>query len=326
MRDFEYVVPKSLDEAVARGRHLDHRFIAGGTLLVDLLRLDVERPAAIVDLNAVLSERIDWGTRGLTAGALAKNSDLADHADVKRELPALSQALDSGASPQIRNMATLGGNLLQRTRCAYFRDPGVSQCNKRQPGSGCAAIYGYSRMHAVLGGSDACIAVHPSDMCVALLALDAVVRTRRSSGPREIAIADFHTLPGPAPHVETVLEPGEIVTEVFVPVAGFSRRSAYVKVRDRASFAFALASAAAALELSGEKISAARVALGGVATKPWRALEVEAALLGKPATRETFEAAAELAANGARVTSHNQFKVELAQRVVVSALERAVAT
>jgi xanthine dehydrogenase YagS FAD-binding subunit len=323
MRDFDYVVPKSLDEAVARGKQAEHRFIAGGTLLVDLLRLDVERPAALVDLNAVLSERISWAPNGLTAGALARNSDLADHPDVRRELPALSQALESGASPQIRNLASLGGNLMQRTRCAYFRDPGVAECNKRTPGSGCAALEGYSRMHAVLGGSRACIAVHPSDMCVALLALDAVVRTRRSQGGRELAIADFHALPGDTPQVETALEPGEIVTEVFVPASGFSRRSAYVKVRDRAAFAFALASAAVALELSGEKIASARVALGGVATKPWRALEVEAALLGRPPTRETFEAAAKLTANGARTTPHNQFKVELARRVVVRALERA---
>jgi xanthine dehydrogenase YagS FAD-binding subunit len=256
-------------------------------------------------------------------GALAKNSDLADHPDVKRELPALSQALDSGASPQIRNMASLGGNLMQRTRCPYFRDPGVSECNKRKPGSGCAALEGYSRMHAVLGASDSCIAVHPSDLCVALVALDAVVRTRRASGTRERPIGDFHTLPGETPDIETQLEPGEIVTEVFVPASGFSRRSAYVKVRDRASFAFALASAAVALELTSEKISGARVALGGVATKPWRALEVEAALLGRPPTRQTFEAAAKLAANGARTTPDNAFKVELARRVVVSALERA---
>jgi xanthine dehydrogenase YagS FAD-binding subunit len=323
MRDFDYVVPKSLDEALTRGKNPEHRFIAGGTLLVDLVRLDVERPAAIVDLNGVLSGHIRWAPNGLTVGALAKNSDLADHPDVKRELPALSQALDSGASPQIRNMASLGGNLMQRTRCPYFRDPGVSECNKRQPGSGCAALEGYSRMHAVLGGSESCIAVHPSDLCVALVALDAVVRTRRSSGARELPIGDFHTLPGETPDIETQLEPGEIVTEVFVPASGFSRKSAYVKVRDRASFAFALASAAVALELSGEKISGARVALGGVATKPWRALEVEAALLGRPATRQTFEAAAKLAANGARTTPSNQFKVELARRVVVSALERA---
>ena len=325
MRDFDYVVPRSLDEAVARGRQADHRFIAGGTLLVDLLRLDVERPAALVDLNPVLSARIDWAPNGLTVGALAKNSDLADHPAVRRELPVLSEALESGASPQVRNMASLGGNLMQRTRCSYFRDPGVPECNKRTPGSGCAALEGYSRMHAVLGGSHACIAVHPSDMCVALLALDAVVRTRRSQGGRAIPIGDFHTLPGETPELETALEPGEVVTEVFVPATGFGRRSAYVKVRDRASFAFALASAAVALELAGEKISTARVALGGVATKPWRALEVEAALLGRPPSRETFEAAARFATNGAEPTPHNQFKVELARRVVVRALERAAA-
>jgi xanthine dehydrogenase YagS FAD-binding subunit len=322
MRNFEYVSPGSWDEALALGKPQESRFIAGGTLIVDLLRLDVERPDQLVDLNGVLSTALTWNERGLTVGAGVKNTDLAYEPRVMSELPLLSQALLSGASPQLRNMATVGGNLLQRTRCSYFRDVGESACNKRKPGSGCAALDGYSRMHAVLGVSDHCIAAHPSDMAVALLALDAVVRTRRSQGARELALADLHLLPGDHPERETQLEPGEIITEVFVPT-GTARRSAYVKTRDRASYAFALASAAVTLELDGTHVKGARIALGGVATKPWRALEAEAALVGQPATRKSFEAAARLTVQGARATSHNQFKLELLPRVVVRALEKA---
>jgi len=312
-----------LNDALERGRGTQSRFIAGGTLLVDLLRLNVEQPQSIVDLNAVLPTAITWDAKGLTVGAGARNTELAYHEQVVSEMPVLSEALLSGASPQLRNMASVGGNLLQRTRCAYFRDVGVEACNKRKPGSGCAALEGYSRMHAVLGVSDKCIAAHPSDMCVALLALDAVVRTRKRSGTRELPLAELHRLPADHPELETQLEPGEIVTEVFVPRAPFSRRSAYVKSRDRASYAFALASAAAALELEGQQIKSARVALGGVGTKPWRALEVEAALVGKPATREIFDGAARLSMKGARTTPDNAFKLELAPRVVVAALTEA---
>ncbi|MES1185908.1 MAG: xanthine dehydrogenase family protein subunit M [Myxococcales bacterium] len=323
MRDFQYVRPKNLDEALELGQGARRRFVAGGTLLVDLLRLDVERPDSLVDLNGVLSSDIAWDAHGLTIGAGARNTELAYHDKVMAEMPVLSEALLSGASPQLRNMASVGGNLLQRTRCSYFRDVGVEACNKRKPGSGCAAREGYSRMHAVLGVSDHCLAAHPSDMCVALLALDAVVRTRHRGGARELALGDLHTLPGDHPELETQLKPGEIVTEVFVPNSDRARRSAYVKSRDRASYAFALASAAVALELEGQQIKSARIALGGVGTKPWRALEAEAALLGKPATREAFEAAARLTMNGARTTSHNAFKLELAPRVVVAALTAA---
>jgi len=323
VRDFQYVRPKNLDEALEQGQGARRRFVAGGTLLVDLLRLDVERPESLVDLNGVLSSDITWDAHGLTIGAGARNTELAYHDKVMAEMPVLSEALLSGASPQLRNMASVGGNLLQRTRCSYFRDVGVDACNKRKPGSGCAAREGYSRMHAVLGVSEHCIAAHPSDMCVALLALDAVVRTRHRSGARELALGDLHILPGDHPELETQLKPGEIVTEVFVPSSERARRSAYVKSRDRASYAFALASAAVALELEGPQIKSARIALGGVGTKPWRALEAEAALQGKPATRESFEAAARLTMNGARATSHNAFKLELAPRVVVAALTAA---
>jgi xanthine dehydrogenase YagS FAD-binding subunit len=323
MRNFDYFSPNSWDEALALGTPSESRFVAGGTLVVDLLRLDVERPAKLVDLNGVLSTTLTWSEGGVTVGAGVKNTDLAYEPRVMSELPLLSQALLSGASPQLRNMATVGGNLLQRTRCSYFRDVAESACNKRKPGSGCAAIDGYSRMHAVLGVSDHCIASHPSDMAVALLALDAVVRTRRSQGARELPLADLHLLPGDHPERETQLEPGEIITEVFVPSSGTARRSAYVKTRDRASYAFALASAAVTLELDGTHVKGARIALGGVATKPWRALEAEAALVGQPATRKSFEAAARLTVQGARATAHNKFKLELLPRVVVRALEKA---
>lgn len=323
MREFAYVNPRDLRDALEHGAVKESRFIAGGTLLIDLMRLDVEHPAEVVDLNEVLSAAITWGEAGLTIGAGARNTDVAYHDKVLTEMPVLAEALLSGASPQLRNMASVGGNLLQRTRCPYFRDSGVDACNKRRPGSGCAAREGYSRMHAVLGVSEQCIAAHPSDMCVALLALDALVRTHRRSGPRELPLADFHRLPAEHPELETALEPGEIVTEVFVPKRPFARRSAYVKSRDRASYAFALASAAAALELDGEQIKSVRVALGGVGTKPWRASETEALLIGKPAVRETFEAAARSCVSGARSTPHNAFKVELAPRVVVAALMAA---
>jgi len=323
VKDFELIVPHDLDEAIRRGSQRDSRFIAGGTLLVDLLRLNVERPSTVIDLNGVLSTRLEWKDGGLLLGAGAKNSDVAHDARVTQELPVLSEALLAGASPQLRNMATVGGNLLQRTRCPYFRDAAVEACNKRSPGSGCAAHDGYSRMHAVLGVSDHCIAAHPSDMCVALLALDAVVLTRSAAGPRQIALEAFHALPGHHPERENALAEGEVVTEVWLPRVTAGQRSAYVKVRDRASFAFALASAAVTLELDGDTVKSARVALGGVATKPWRASLTEHALSGARLGRQSFADAAELAVTEARTTVHNGFKVELAKRCVLRALERA---
>ncbi len=324
MKDFDYQRPAVDADAVRAGQASTARFIAGGTLLVDLLRLDVEQPELLVDLNALPWNKIEaTNDGGVRIGALVKNSDLAEDPAIISGFPALSQALLSGASPQLRNMASVGGNLLQRTRCAYFRDVLVSACNKRKPGSGCAAIGGYSRMHAVLGVSEQCIAAHPSDMCVALLALDARVHTLGPRGERSILLEDFHTLPGARPEVESVLQPGELVTSISLPRAPFAAHSAYVKARDRASYAFALASAAAALELDGPSVRSARLALGGVGSKPWRCREVEQALLGKPATADTFRAAAALAMRAAKTTSDNAFKVELARRVVARALERA---
>jgi xanthine dehydrogenase YagS FAD-binding subunit len=323
VKAFDYAKPGTEADATERGQSETARFIAGGTLLVDLLRLNVEQPDVVVDVTGLPLGAIEDHSDGLKIGALVRNSDLALHPAVLRDFPVLSQALLAGASPQIRNMATLGGNLLQRTRCSYFRDVGVSACNKRKPGSGCAAIDGYSRMHAVLGVSDQCIAAHPSDMCVALLALDAIVHTRGAHGERSVPLADFHTLPGSQPQIESVLESGELVTGVTLPRSPFATHSAYVKARDRASYAFALASAGVALELDGAKIKQARVALGGVGSKPWRCLEVEQALIGQPATPETFRVAALLALREATTTRDNQFKVELARRVIARALTQA---
>lgn len=323
MKDFNYRLAAHATEANALGQNPNARFIAGGTLLVDLLRLNVERPELVVDLGGLEWTRIEVEEHGLRVGALVRNTELAYHPRVVKEYPALSSALLSGASPQIRNRASVGGNLLQRTRCAYFRDVGVSECNKRTPGSGCAAFGGYSRMHAVLGGSERCIAAHPSDMCVALLALDAVVHTQGPGGSRQIALDEFHTLPTDRPEVETVLRPGEIVTHVFVPQTPLARRSAYVKVRDRASFAFALAACAVALELSEGNLKQVRVALGGLATKPWRTRELEQALLGKPPSQQLFESVAPLGLTGARTTPYNEFKLELGRRVIVRALTQA---
>jgi xanthine dehydrogenase YagS FAD-binding subunit len=326
MTPFRYARPADHATAIAAGQSAGALFIAGGTGVVDLLRLGVEAPAQLVDVNG-----LGWSTieatpdGGLRIGALAKNSDLAHHPDVRDRFPVLAEALLSGASPQLRNMASVGGNLLQRTRCAYFRDVGVAQCNKRTPGSGCAAIEGWSRMHAILGGSDRCIAVHPSDMCVALVALDAVVNVRGAGGERSIPIGDFHVSPGAHPEIESVLAKGELVTSIVLPKTPFAARSVYVKVRDRASYAFALASAAVALELRGGVIGQARVALGGVATRPWRSEEAEQVLRGGAPVRSAFERAAAAAVVGARPRHGNEFKVELAKRVIVRALERAVA-
>ncbi|HEX8112431.1 MAG TPA: xanthine dehydrogenase family protein subunit M, partial [Kofleriaceae bacterium] len=290
MQPFAYVHADSIDHALASARRGDAHYIAGGTTLVDLMRLEVMRPTAVVDITGLTDPgltAIEGTGHGVRIGALATNTDVAYHPLVTTRFPALSAALLSGASPQLRNMATVGGNLLQRTRCPYFRD-GTSPCNKRAPGSGCAALDGYTRSHAVLGTSPRCIATHPSDMCVALVALDAVVHTRGPSGNRAIPIAELHTLPGAHPEVESVLVPGELVTHVELPATPLAARSRYTKVRDRASFSFALASAAIALELQGGAIRDARIALGGLATKPWRAVEAERWLIGKRAALDSF--------------------------------------
>ena len=334
MQPFVYVHADSIDHALASARRGDARYIAGGTTLVDLMRLEVMRPTTVVDISGLAAPGLgpsglagpglaaieDTG-RGVRIGALATNTDVAYHPLITTRFPALSEALLSGASPQLRNMATVGGNLLQRTRCPYFRD-GTSPCNKRAPGSGCAALDGYTRSHAVLGTSGRCIATHPSDMCVALVALDAVVHTRGPSGTRAIPVTELHTLPGDHPEIESVLVPGELVTHVELPATPLAARSRYTKVRDRASFSFALASAAVALELQGGTVRDARIALGGLATRPWRAVEAERWLIGKRAALDSFRRASAMALDGATPRDDNAFKVELGRRTVLRALQR----
>jgi xanthine dehydrogenase YagS FAD-binding subunit len=295
------------------------KFLAGGTNLLDYMKLNVESPARLVDVNHLPLARIEVTDSGVRIGALVSNTDLAYHEEVRKRYPVLTEALLSGATPQIRNMATVGGNLLQRTRCTYFRDT-AWVCNKRQPGSGCSALEGYNRSHAVLGTSEKCIATHPSDMCVALVALDAIIHTQGPKGARKIPITDFHVAYGEDPAKETVLEHGELITAVELPHKEWFRRSHYLKVRDRASFEFALASVAAALEIKDGKITAARLALGGVATKPWRAVGAEQALVGAKPEEASYTAAAKAALEGAKPQKFNAFKIELARRAVVQAL------
>jgi xanthine dehydrogenase YagS FAD-binding subunit len=299
------------------------RFIAGGTNLLDLMKENVEQPERLIDITHLPLGQIEaTGEGGLRLGALATNTSVAYHPEVERRYPLLAQAILAGASPQLRNMASVGGNLMQRTRCAYFYDT-ATPCNKRTPGAGCSAIGGFTRYHAILGTSEHCIAVHPSDMCVALAALDAVVRVTGPRGDRAIALADFHRLPGDAPHLDTTKRPDEIITAVDLPAEGFARHCTYLKVRDRASYAFALVAVAAALRLEGGTIAQARVALGGVAHRPWRDPSVEAALRGRPATRTAFQGAADALVREARAFGANAFKIELARRAVVRAFERA---
>ncbi len=297
------------------------RFLAGGTTLIDLMKLNVETPARLIDISPLPLTKIEpMPDGGLRIGAMVTNADLAHDPTVIQNYPFLSQAILQGASPQLRNMATTGGNILQRTRCYYFRDT-TTACNKREPGSGCAAIDGYNRIHAILGVSDHCIASHPSDMCVPMAALEAVILTNSPLGPRRIAFSDFHVVPGDHPERENILLPGEIITAVELPALPFAARSHYLKVRDRASYAFALTSAAVALDMAGGSIKQARIALGGVGTKPWRATEAEQALAGKPATDDNFRAAAEAALRGAKTHKDNAFKVELAKRTLVRCLQ-----
>lgn len=311
--------PEEAVAAVARDRQA--KFLAGGTTLVDLLRLDVEAPNHLVDINALPLARIEaLPGGGVRIGAMVRNSDLANDPIIRKRYPVLSEALLSGASPQLRNMATTGGNLMQRTRCYYFRDTAYP-CNKRVPGSGCSALEGYNRIHAVLGTSDKCIATHPGDMPVAMAALDAVVHTRRPNGTgRAIPLVDFHVPYGEDPARESVLDHGELITAVELPAVPWLSRSHYLKVRDRASYEFALASAAVALDLDGNRIRAARVALGGVGTKPWRSPEAERALTGQKAEEAAYRAAAEAALAGARPQKDNGFKIELAKRTLTRAL------
>ena len=299
------------------------RFLAGGTTLVDLMKLNVEAPERVVDLNRLplgLIEQLPDG--GLKIGATVRNSALAQHAIVLRDYSVLSQAILAGASAQLRNRATTAGNLLQRTRCVYFRDTGMP-CNKRAPGSGCSAIDGHNRNLAILGTSEHCIANHPSDMCVAMAALEAVIHVTGPNGERTIPMADFHRLPGETPQNESILEPGDLITHVTLPRPVPRSKSLYLKLRDRASYEFALASAARGHQRRGGKITHARVALGGVGAKPWRTPEIEAALEGQPATEQTFRRAADAAVQGARPQSENAFKIELAKRCLIHALKLA---
>jgi len=294
-------------------------FLAGGTTLVDLMKVDVLTPDTVVDVRHLGLSSIDVSDDAIVIGATVTNSQLAWHPVVRDRFPVLSEAILSGATTQIRNMATVAGNILQRTRCPYFRDVHAS-CNRRQPGSGCDAIDGFNRGHAVLGVSEHCIATHPSDMCVALGVLDAVVHTVRADGSaRAIPFAEFHRAPGNTPHLEVALEHGELITHLVIPQLPAARRSHYLKVRDRASYEFALASAAVILDLDGDTIRAARLGLGGIATRPWRAHETEQFLIGRTASDQTFRDAAEIALTEAVGRAHNHFKVELAKRTVVRA-------
>ena len=325
MNRFDYVRADTVAQALAAfGGDPNARFIAGGTNLVDLMKYNVEKPAKLIDITRLPLDAIEERDGGLSIGALVTNSALAYDDRVRARYPIVSSAVLAGASAQLRNAASTGGNLLQRTRCYYFYDEGTP-CNKREPGSGCPAIGGVNRIHAILGASEHCIATHPSDLCVALAALEATVRVSGPNGERVIAFADLHRLPGDAPSRDTTLEPGEIILSVDLPPQGFAERYTYLKLRDRLSYAFALVSVAACLELDGDTVRTARLALGGVAHKPWRNREAEALLVGKPATRDGFRTAADLVFAEARPQSENGFKIELARRAIVRALEQAAA-
>jgi xanthine dehydrogenase YagS FAD-binding subunit len=328
MQPFTLTAPGDLPAALAAASGGDAKYIAGGTDLVQLMKDGVERPDHLVDLDGLPFDHIDVTEDAARIGALVRMSDAADHQELRRRWPLIAEALLASASPQLRNMATMGGNLLQRTRCGYFRDVGFA-CNKRLPGSGCPAVSGDNRLLAILGGSDHCVATHPSDLAVALTALDAVVELSGGSAPggatRRVALGEFYLLPGDTPQRETVLRPGEMITAILVPAQTAGQRSHYLKVRDRASFEFALVSAAVVVGVAGGQITRARVALGGVGPKPWRLPAVEAVLAGGPATPAAFAAAAAHAADGARPLRQNAFKIPLIQRAVVRALTTATA-
>ena len=324
MQAFDYVRARSVDEAVLNLREPSTRCLAGGTNLLDLMKGDVEVPVRIVDINRLpLNEIAPTADGGLRIGALVRNADLANHRYVRERYPLLSRALLAGASPQLRNMATVGGNLLQRTRCYYFYDTAYAACNKRRPGSGCAAREGYNRIHAIFGASPQCVATNPSDMSVALLALDAVVDVRSARGPRRIPLTDFHRLPGSTPERDTNLDRDELIVGVILPPSRFGGRVDYLKVRDRASYAFALVSVATGLRVVDGRVADARVTLGGVAHKPWRAEAAERALIGRPLNNETIAAASDAAVVGAIPLRDNAFKVDLARRTVARALRNA---
>jgi xanthine dehydrogenase YagS FAD-binding subunit len=324
MQQFTFVAASDLTAATAAAAPPDSKFIAGGTDLMQLMKEDAETPTLLVDLVPLLGHDIQVGQQGLRIEAGARMADVAAHPQVVAGWPVVSQALLASASPQVRNMATIGGNLLQRTRCLYFRDTGFA-CNKRNPGSGCPALQGDNRELAILGTSEYCIANHPSDLAVALVALDARLELQGPAGARQVPLAEFHREPGDRPDIETNLLPGEVIRAVFVPAGALASRSAYLKVRDRSSFAFALTSAAVALDIANGTIRAARVAVGGVATRPWRLPAVEAALVGQAPSADLFEAAARHAPEGARTTSQNSFKTILLTRTVARALRTVAA-
>jgi len=324
MRPFKYVRAADPDTAAqAVLANPQAKFLAGGTNLLDLMKEDVERPGELVDLTRLKLSEIKPAGGGVSIGALARNAETANHPLIRQNYPLLTQAIVAGASAQLRNMATNGGNLLQRTRCQYFYDTAMP-CNKREPGTGCGAREGLNRMHAIFGWSEKCVATYPGDMANALYALDAVVRVRGAGGrERAIPIGDFHRLPGDTPEKDTNLQHGELIVAIELPRSNFARNSYYLKVRDRASYAFALVAVAAALELDGGTIRQARVVLGGVAHKPWRSREAEATLSGKPSSEESFRQAAEAALKDAKPLAHNAYKVELGKRAIVRALMRA---
>ncbi|HSU96047.1 MAG TPA: xanthine dehydrogenase family protein subunit M [Gemmatimonadaceae bacterium] len=335
MKSFDYTLAHDVADAINAASATDARFVAGGTTLLDLMKLDVETPTHVIDINALpasdpnLGKVVDLPGGGLRIGALARMSDTAWDPRVRDGYPMLSQSLLLAASGQIRNMASIGGNVLQRTRCYYFRDT-ATPCNKREPGTGCSALHGINRIHAILGASDQCIATHPSDLCVALAALDAVVHVRGAgtngqNAERTIPFTEFHLVPDSHPDRENVLRQGDLITAIDVPALSFARRSLYRKVRDRASYAFALASAAVAVDLRDGVIHDSRIAFGGIATKPWRSKEAERALAGKPATAASYRAAAEVALHDAVPRGENAFKIELAKRTLVRALTEVTA-
>ncbi|MET3725716.1 FAD binding domain-containing protein [Sphingomonas trueperi] len=325
MTPLTYLRAADAPEAVRLGAAAGAAFLGGGTNLVDLLRETVARPETLVDVSALPATIEETEGGGLLIGAAVRNTALAEHRVVRTRYPMLARAILAGASAQIRNMATVGGNLLQRTRCTYFYDTDGSRCNKRLPGSGCDAREGFNRIHAVLGASEACVATHPSDMCVALAALDAVVHVTGPAGPRSIAFGDLHRLPGDAPDRDTTLAQGDLIQVVELPPLAFGATSTYRKVRDRASYAFALVSVAAALKLEGDRVSDVRIAFGGVAHKPWRALKAEAALRGARATQQAFLDAAALEFQDAEPLRDNAFKPALAGRTLAAVLQ-ALAT
>ena len=323
MNPFNYQRATAPEEAVHAVSARGAKFLGGGTNLVDLMRYNVEHPTTLIDVTHLNFTQITNTGNTTLIGAGVRNSDLANHETIRTNYPLLSQALLSGASPQLRNMATAGGNLLQRTRCYYFMDTAFPACNKRNPGSGCAAIKGFNRIHAILGASEQCIATNPSDMNVALAALNATIHVQGPKGKRTIAIADFHRLPGTTPQLDTTLHPDELITAVELPAPKFAKHSYYLKVRDRQSYAFALVSVAAGLEISGNTIQSAGLALGGVAHKPWHSPEAERFLVGAIASPDAFRKAADFAVAGAKPYEHNAFKVELAKQSIVRALTLA---